>query len=70
MATISEIEVRVREDGVAWEDAETHCSFLVSSMREADGLAQTVADEEGKEVRWNYAGQTQGHYVQPRKASE
>ena len=66
-----EFKIRVPETD-CWEDAPVYTSKALSGTTEeiaaeaeeiAEEIAEGIAFSKHSEVRWNYEGQRQGHYV-------
>ena len=58
------IELKVQRDPyVRWEELPVLFTGKVDSIDEADGFAYRMSVIFGQEVRWNYTGSGQGHYV-------
>lgn len=63
------IELRVKRQGVAWEQVEPVLADIGDSPRRetqrkrANALANALASGSGQEVRWNYQDSQQGHYI-------
>ena len=62
-----EFKIRVPETD-RWEDTPVYTSKALSGSTEeiakdAEEIAEGIAFSKHSEVRWNYAGQSQGHYV-------
>ena len=61
-----EFKIRVPETD-RWEDTPVHTSKALSGSTEeiakdAEEIAEGIAFSKHSDVRWNYAGQSQGHY--------
>lgn len=70
MADNRTIEVKVRRTTVRgeiikWEDTPIMWEPYAHNKEHAEECAQQLANDEEKEVRWNWKGDTQGHYHQP-----
>ena len=62
-----EFKIRVPEKD-RWEDTPLYISKALSGTKEeiasqAEEIAEGIAFSKHSEVRWNYEGQSQGHYV-------
>lgn len=64
------VEYKIDEQGKAWEDIQpATCTFPCDMAAEAvETHFQVIADRRGKQVRWNWKGLGQGHYISPRKS--
>lgn len=58
------IEFKVQRDPyIPWEELPVLFTGKAESIDEADGFAYGMSVICGQEVRWNYTGSAQGHYV-------
>jgi len=59
------IEIKIKEEGVIWEKTLVIKKVAVRDRAEAYNVCLAIAGVIGKEVRWNWAGDWQGHYCPP-----
>lgn len=80
MLDFGAVEFKVRSDNIhfknaKWEDTPLHftlvhgvgsvCDNYDEEWKIAEAFAKALAEAKGTEVRWNYRGSPQGHYVAP-----
>jgi hypothetical protein len=85
MLDFGAIEFKVRSSNeyfrnAKWEDTAVHftlvhgvgsvCDNYDEERKIAQAVAKLLAETKGEEVRWNYRGSSQGHYVFPDKIVE
>jgi len=56
-------EFKISVDGATWEDIPVMAKLVMMGSEEANRTASKLADIVQREVRWNWAGSPQGHYV-------
>jgi hypothetical protein len=56
-------QFKVETPGVKWEDTPVDDEKACSSSEEANEHALRIANKRQREVRWNWTGTTQGHYI-------
>ncbi len=65
------INVKIHEKGpwekIKGEDMPTGTPDMKEATRYANGYAQILANKTGAEVRWEFVGIGQGHYIRPIK---
>ncbi|PFX43679.1 hypothetical protein COL24_05305 [Bacillus toyonensis] len=63
----TKVEFRIKEEGVNWDDTpviEMDLDILENDVWNAVHLvAEQMAVNSGKQVRWNYYGQIKGYYT-------
>lgn len=66
-STKTKVEFRIKEEGVNWEDTPSFDMVLdVPENNDWDAVhlvAEQMAVNTGKQVRWNYYGQLKGFYT-------
>lgn len=60
---VIELKARVLYGKVKWEDLPVIERITVYSDADADEKAYLRSFTLGKEIRWNYQGYSQGHYI-------
>ena len=67
LLSLVDVQFRLREHDSQekWEDIKVSFTFPVRSPEEADLIAKELIDKVNsiKEIRWNRAGNSQGHFV-------
>lgn len=62
---MEKIEIKVqRKPWMPWEKIPVMFTTIVESAEDADKFAYGISLAMWHEVRWNYVGYSQGHYVQ------
>lgn len=71
MLDIRHVEFRVREfdNSEKWEDMKATLFIPIIDVTSANTVAQKIVASfpDVKEVRWNFAGSSQGHFIQSKK---
>ncbi|MED1107735.1 hypothetical protein [Bacillus paramycoides] len=66
-STKTKVEFRIKEEGVNWEDTPSFDMELDvpenNVWNEVHLVAEQMAVNTGKQVRWNYYGQLKGFYT-------
>ena len=62
-----QVEFRIKEDDKPWDATRPVAveSFGYSEAAEIRRYCQELANAHGREVRWNWKGSHQGHYISP-----
>ena len=61
------IEFKIKDDDENWEDTPVCITVEINERKNVDDFAQRLSRMFEKEVRWNFEGLSQGHYVEARK---
>jgi hypothetical protein len=61
------VEFKVKEEGKSWEETQVLITLDLNSRAEIFDTAIRLYRVFEKEVRWNFEGLSQGHYVEERK---
>ena len=62
------VKFRTREPGQAWGSTPPIWKYCFENAEQANAAARTLANFLGREVRWNWEGSYQGHYIGPDNA--
>lgn len=57
------IEFKVKQENTKWEDTRINRTRTIHSINEILEYAERLSKTFGTEIRWNYKGLSQGHYV-------
>jgi hypothetical protein len=58
------IEFKIKDDDKNWEDTPVYITVEIDERKNVDDFAQRLSRMFEKEVRWNFEGLSQGHYVE------
>jgi len=57
------IEFKVKQEGTKWEDIPVNRVMSIHNFYEITKYAERLSKVFQTEIRWNYRGISQGHYV-------
>ena len=57
------VEFRIKQEGVKWEDTPVDFTSTFLTRKGIDDFAERISEIHQAEVRWNFEGLSQGHYV-------
>ena len=57
------IEFKVKQEGVKWEDTPINRIQTIHNPDEINKYAERLSKVFETEIRWNYKGISQGHYI-------
>ena len=60
---MEKVEFKIKQEGVKWEDTPVDFATKLSNRGAINYVAMRLAKKHGTEVRWNFEGISQGHYV-------
>ena len=57
------VEFRIKQEGVRWEDTPVYLALSFFTLGDITYFAKRLSKHFNTEVRWNFEGVSQGHYV-------
>ncbi len=57
------VEFKVKQEGLRWEDTPVYLANTFFDHSGIDYFANRISEIHQAEVRWNFEGSFQGHYV-------
>ena len=60
---MEKVEFRIKQEGVKWEDTPVDFTMFFGNRNKIFDFAIELAKIHQTEVRWNFEGLSQGHYV-------
>jgi hypothetical protein len=60
---MEKVEFRIKQEGIKWEDTPVDFTSSFFSRSGIDYFAKQTSKIHQAEVRWNFEGLSQGHYV-------
>ena len=57
------VEFRIKQEGVKWEDTPVYLASSFFTLGDITYFAKRISEIHQAEVRWNFEGLSQGHYV-------
>lgn len=57
------VEFRIKQEGVRWEDTPVDLASSFFTLGDITYFAKRISEIHQAEVRWNFEGLSQGHYV-------
>ncbi len=57
------VEFKIKQEGVRWEDTPVYLASSFFTLGDITYFAKRISEIHQAEVRWNFEGLSQGHYV-------
>ena len=57
------IEFKVKQENAKWEDTSVNRTAIIHNVDEINEYAARLSKVFKTEIRWNYKGFSQGHYI-------